>query len=128
MSLGKDNTNEDVDYVVATFPGIVKKLRNMSPMWKEFEEGVIDSVIAPTGRGKSFTQHAADISGKPAHEPSVALPREKLEQLARNAIAETGAKSAADSEVVVKAVLAKTSAQIDTKTLREIVAQLLSGS
>jgi cysteine desulfurase len=67
MSLGKDNTNEDVDYVVATFPGIVKKLRNMSPMWKEFEEGVIDSVIAPTGRGKSFTQHAADISGKPAH-------------------------------------------------------------
>jgi cysteine desulfurase len=67
MSLGKDNTNEDVDYVVATFPNIVKKLRNMSPMWKEFEEGVIDSVIAPTGRGKSFTQHAADISGKPAH-------------------------------------------------------------
>jgi hypothetical protein len=24
-------------------------------------------VISPTGRGKSFTQHAADISGKPAH-------------------------------------------------------------
>jgi len=46
---------------------IVDKLRNMSPMWKEFEEGVIDSVIAPTGRGKSFTQHAADLSGKPAH-------------------------------------------------------------
>jgi hypothetical protein len=39
----------------------------MSPMWKEFEEGVIDSVISPTGHGKSFTQHAADISGKPAH-------------------------------------------------------------
>ena len=32
-------------------------------MWKEFEEGVIDSVIAPTGRGKSFTQHAADRDG-----------------------------------------------------------------
>jgi cysteine desulfurase len=67
MSLGKDNTNEDVDYVLETFPKIVHKLRNMSPMWKEFEEGVIDSVISPTGRGKSFTQHAADISGKPAH-------------------------------------------------------------
>jgi cysteine desulfurase len=67
MSLGKDNTVEDVDYVIETFPKIVDKLRNMSPMWKEFEEGVIDSVIAPTGRGKSFTQHAADISGKPAH-------------------------------------------------------------
>jgi cysteine desulfurase len=68
MSLGKDNTVEDVDYVVETFPKIVNRLRGMSPMWKEFEEGVIDSVIAPTGRGKSFTQHAADLSGKPAHE------------------------------------------------------------
>lgn len=67
MSLGKDNTIEDVDYVLETFPKIVDKLRNMSPMWKEFEEGIIDSVISPTGRGKSFTQHAADISGKPAH-------------------------------------------------------------
>jgi len=67
MSLGKDNTVEDVDYVIETFPKIVDKLRNMSPMWKEFEEGVIDSVISPTGRGKSFTEHAAAISGKPAH-------------------------------------------------------------
>jgi hypothetical protein len=58
---------EDVDYVLETFPKIVHKLRNMSPMWKEFEEGVIDSVINPTGHGKSFTQHAADLSGKPAH-------------------------------------------------------------
>jgi cysteine desulfurase len=67
MSLGKDNTVEDVDYVVESFGKIVERLRGMSPMWKEFEEGVIDSVVAPTGRGKSFTQHAADISGKPAH-------------------------------------------------------------
>src|SRR5277367_1371976 len=67
MSLGKDNTVEDVDYVLETFPKIVDKLRNMSPMWKEFEEGVIDSVIKPTGRGKSFTEHAAAVSGKPAH-------------------------------------------------------------
>ncbi|HUB66270.1 MAG TPA: cysteine desulfurase family protein [Candidatus Methylacidiphilales bacterium] len=67
MSLGKDNTVEDVDYVVETFAKIVHKLRNMSPMWKEFEEGVIDSVIKPTGRGKSFTEHAADVSGRAAH-------------------------------------------------------------
>jgi cysteine desulfurase len=67
MSLGKDNTVEDVDYVLETFPKIVHKLRNMSPMWKEFEEGVIDSVIKPTGRGKSFTEHAAAVSGKAAH-------------------------------------------------------------
>jgi cysteine desulfurase len=67
MSLGKDNTDEDVDYTVETFAKIVVKLRGMSPMWDEFERGVIDSVIAPTGRGKSFTEHAASVSGKPAH-------------------------------------------------------------
>lgn len=67
MSLGKDNTEEEVDYVVESFEKIVKKLRGMSPMWDEFERGVIDSVINPTGRGKSFSQHAADVSGKAAH-------------------------------------------------------------
>lgn len=67
MSLGKDNTVEDIDYVVEAFGKIVVKLRGMSPMWDEFERGVIDSVINPTGRGKSFSQHAADVSGKAAH-------------------------------------------------------------
>ena len=67
MSLGIANTEEDMDYVVETFGKIVTKLRGMSPMWEEFERGVIDSVINPTGRGKSFSQHAADISGKAAH-------------------------------------------------------------
>lgn len=67
MSLGEANTEEDVDYVIESFEKIVKKLRGMSPMWDEFEKGVIDSVIAPTGRGKSFSQHAADVSGKAAH-------------------------------------------------------------
>jgi cysteine desulfurase len=67
ITLGKDNTADDVDYVVETFAKIVTKLRGMSPMWDEFERGVIDSVINPTGRGKSFSQHAADVSGKAAH-------------------------------------------------------------
>ncbi len=67
MSLGKGNTADDIDYVVEAFGKIVVKLRGMSPMWDEFERGVIDSVINPTGRGKSFSQHAADISGKAAH-------------------------------------------------------------
>jgi len=67
MTLGKDNTVEDVDYTVEAFAKIVTKLRGMSPMWDEFERGVIDSVIAPTGRGKSFSQHAAEVSGKPIH-------------------------------------------------------------
>ena len=67
MSLGDANAEEDVDYVIECFEKIVKKLRGMSPMWDEFEKGEIDSVIAPTGRGKSFSQHAADVSGKAAH-------------------------------------------------------------
>jgi cysteine desulfurase len=67
MSLGKDNTEEDVDYTIETFATIVQKLRGMSPMWDEFQRGIIDSVIAPTGRGKSFTEHAAAVSGKPVH-------------------------------------------------------------
>jgi cysteine desulfurase len=67
ISLGKDNTEEDVDYFVETFAKIVDKLRTMSPMWDEFQRGVIDSVIAPTGRGKSFSEHAAAVSGKAAH-------------------------------------------------------------
>lgn len=67
MTLGKDNTAEEIDYVVETFARIVVKLRGMSPMWDEFERGVIDSVIQPTGRGKSFSAHAAEISGKSAH-------------------------------------------------------------
>jgi cysteine desulfurase len=67
MTLGEVNTEADIDYVVETFAKIASKLRGMSPMWDEFEHGVIDSVIAPTGRGKSFSQHAAEVSGKPAH-------------------------------------------------------------
>ncbi len=67
MTLGKDNTEAEMDYVVESFAKIVTKLRGMSPMWDEFERGVIDSVIQPTGRGKSFSEHAARVSGKAAH-------------------------------------------------------------
>jgi cysteine desulfurase len=64
LSLGKDNTEEEVDYVIETFAGIVDKLRSMSPMWDEFQKGIIDSVISPRGQGKSFAEHAAAVSGK----------------------------------------------------------------
>ena len=34
LSLGKDNTEEEIDYVIETLPKIVTKLRRMSPSWK----------------------------------------------------------------------------------------------
>ncbi|MGD9047372.1 MAG: cysteine desulfurase NifS [Anaerolineae bacterium] len=33
LSLGKENTDQDVDYVLETLPGIVAKLREMSPLY-----------------------------------------------------------------------------------------------
>lgn len=67
LTLGKDNTEEEMDHVAETFGRIVQTLRGMSPMWDEFEKGIIDSVIAPKGRGKSFSAHAAEVSGKPVN-------------------------------------------------------------
>jgi cysteine desulfurase len=67
LSLGQDTTDEDIDYVVDTFAHkVVAKLRAMSPMWDEFQRGLIDSVVSPRGLGKSFSEHAAGLSGKTA--------------------------------------------------------------
>jgi cysteine desulfurase len=35
ISLGQDHTEEDIDYVLETFPKVIAKLRAMSPSWKE---------------------------------------------------------------------------------------------
>jgi len=35
LSLGENNTDEDVDAVLGTLPGIVARLRKMSPLWDE---------------------------------------------------------------------------------------------
>jgi cysteine desulfurase len=35
LSLGPENTDEDIDYVLETFPKVATKLRAMSPTWKE---------------------------------------------------------------------------------------------
>jgi cysteine desulfurase len=51
FSLGKDNTAEEMDYVLDVFRKIVHKLRNLSPLWEEFQRGGIDSVIQPRQAG-----------------------------------------------------------------------------
>lgn len=38
LSISHENTDEDVDYIIETLPGIVKKLREMSPLWEDVEK------------------------------------------------------------------------------------------
>jgi cysteine desulfurase len=65
FSLGKDNTEQEIDYVVDTFARqVVAPLRAMSPMWDDFQRGIIDSVISPRGAGRSFSERAAALSGR----------------------------------------------------------------
>jgi cysteine desulfurase len=47
LSLGPDNTMEEVEYFLATFPKIVAKLRDLSPHWSEFQKGLTRSMISP---------------------------------------------------------------------------------
>jgi cysteine desulfurase len=61
LSLGANNTDADIDYFLEVFPRIVAKLRGMSPLWDEFERGLIDSVLQP-GKGSAA---AAGTSARP---------------------------------------------------------------
>jgi len=47
LTLGKDNTDAEIDYVLETLPQVVSKLRGMSPAWDEFQRGAVDSTVAP---------------------------------------------------------------------------------
>ena len=38
MTLSKYNTDEEIDYVLSEFPGVVKKLRDMSPLYAHFQK------------------------------------------------------------------------------------------
>ena len=35
LSISHDTTDEDIDYIIDTVPGIVQRLREMSPLWEE---------------------------------------------------------------------------------------------
>jgi cysteine desulfurase len=45
LSFGKDNTEAEVDYFVETFAKTVSALREMSPLWDDFQRGRIKSAI-----------------------------------------------------------------------------------
>ena len=35
LSISHDTTDEDIDYIIETVPSVVKRLREMSPLWEE---------------------------------------------------------------------------------------------
>ena len=51
LSFGKDNTESELDYLIETLAKAVSTLREMSPLWADFQRGLIKSEIAtPTAR------------------------------------------------------------------------------
>lgn len=46
FSVGEDTTEEEIDYVLEVMPSIIKRLRDMSPMYEQFEEGKLQSFTA----------------------------------------------------------------------------------
>jgi cysteine desulfurase len=47
LSLGQSNTEAEIQVVLEVLPKLVARLRGMSPMWDEFQRGMIDSVVNP---------------------------------------------------------------------------------
>ena len=45
ITLGESTTKEQLDTLVEALQGIVKRLRDMSPLWEDFEKGQVASVI-----------------------------------------------------------------------------------
>lgn len=56
LSLGQENTVEEIDHVVEVFASTVQILREMSPLWDDFQQGLTDSVIRPKARGATEGQ------------------------------------------------------------------------
>ena len=44
ISLSDENTAEDVDRIIEVLPGIIKKLRLMSPLWEKIAKGEAQTV------------------------------------------------------------------------------------
>ena len=45
LSLCENNTDEDVDYILSEVPKVVTYLRNMSPVWRDLEQGKKEFIL-----------------------------------------------------------------------------------
>lgn len=46
MSLGRENTAEEIEKVIEVFPKVVERLRSLSPIWNDYKKGLRKSIIA----------------------------------------------------------------------------------
>ena len=46
FSLGRENTEDEIDRVIEIFPKVVERLRALSPLWGDYKKGLRKSVIA----------------------------------------------------------------------------------
>ena len=45
FSLGRENTEEEIDKVIEGFPKVIERLRGLSPLWGDYKKGLRKSVI-----------------------------------------------------------------------------------
>jgi cysteine desulfurase len=53
ITLGKDNTRDEMDHAVAAFSKVVTRLRSMSQAWEDFQNGLTDSISQPRRQSSS---------------------------------------------------------------------------
>jgi cysteine desulfurase len=46
LSLGHENTAEEIDHVIEILPKVVERLRAISPLWSDYKKGLRKSVIS----------------------------------------------------------------------------------
>lgn len=45
LSFCEENTLEDADYILSVVPGVIERLRSMSPVWDKIEKGIKPSIL-----------------------------------------------------------------------------------
>lgn len=51
FSLGRENTDEEIEKVLEVFPKVIERLRGLSPLWSDYKKGLRQSVIAGLAHG-----------------------------------------------------------------------------